>query len=258
MKTRLFMMFFCLLVCPVVVTGTEEKRVYNARARKSSGKKPKRKTARDMTYEELKVMKDKRIAESNWDGAMIYLERMMKCCDNLSEMATILLDMADVLFNTGLYDKASKIYQELIHLYPGHERIEYALYRAVDCSFKCIFSAERDQTKTEETIKLADEFLARRDIFSTYVDAVEDIRTQCYQTLTLHDINVCLFYLKRGSVEAARKRLDHITKTWQPYLAAFQSDINYITQALANPEEAELIMQSSAQPVQKTKMSERF
>ncbi|HXW85742.1 MAG TPA: outer membrane protein assembly factor BamD [Candidatus Bathyarchaeia archaeon] len=260
MNTRLYVFIIPIFnIVPAYAAESMSNRgAHHARARKSSGTKIKRKTMSDMTYEEMKVVKNKRIAENNWEAALAYLERMLKNCNNVAEMAEILLDMADVLFSMTSYDKASKIYQEFVHLYPGHEKREYALYRAIVCSSNCILSAERDQTKTEETIKLANEFLEHSALFVTYRDAVEAVRTQCYQTLALQDIHVCLFYLKRGSVDAARKRFDYITKTWQPYLSAFAEDVAYIAKMLTLDNSLEQVAHIETSNEQKLNMSDRF
>ncbi len=184
-----------------------------------------------MSYEELVVTKNKQVKAGNQDIAIKYLEHMMKLCNDVQMLGEHLVELADLLFDGGKFDKASLIYNEFTNLYPGNDNIEYALYRAVLCMFYCTLDAERDQTKTEETIALANTFLERKQLFTQYQDEVIKIRTQCHHKLIESEFNICDFYVHKSSSKSADRRLKSLREEWldkvpeiEPRLIALEAD----------------------------------
>ena len=186
-----------------------------------------------MEYEELEQAKNKQIIADNKEVAVKYLEQMLKLCDDINKLAQHLAELADLLFDCSKFEKAGKIYTEFTNLYPGNQQIEYASYRAILCSFYQILDAERDQTKTEETIQLTDNFLERADIFRQYKDEVYGIQTTCYQKLVASEINICTFYIKKSSYKSAQKRLDSLRAEWLPKIPTVENQIIMLEIALA-------------------------
>ncbi len=208
-----------------------ESRAKKSRLRKTYKKRTKKKTFSTMSYEELVVTKNKQVKAGNQDIAIKYLEHMMKLCNDVQMLGEHLVELADLLFDGGKFDKASLIYNEFTNLYPGNDNIEYALYRAVLCMFYCTLDAERDQTKTEETIALANTFLERKQLFTQYQDEVIKIRTQCHHKLIESEFNICDFYVHKSSSKSADRRLKSLREEWldkvpeiEPRLIALEAD----------------------------------
>lgn len=168
---------------------------------------------KEMSYEELEKTKKKLIASGNTEAAIKYIEQMIKLCTDVYVIAELLLETADIFFQNGQFKKAALAYSEFALLYPGHEKVEYALYRGVISSWSCCLSFDRDQTKTEETIALADTFLASES-FTEHRDEIITIRMQCYNRLIESEFNVCQFYLQQGNFKAVTKRLQGIREKW--------------------------------------------
>ena len=61
-------------------------------------------------------------------------------------------------------------------LYPGAAKCAYAHYKAVDCGWKLTLDPDRDQTKTQETLKLAEQFLVDHPK-SEYLEEVTKLTT---------------------------------------------------------------------------------
>ncbi len=184
-----------------------------------------KKTYSQMGYDELCVLKDNELKKQHTDAVIIILERMMPLCDDINKKAEDIIQLADLYLDKGLYEDAAKWYKEFTTLYPGNKNIEYATYKAIVCSSKTILSFDRDQTPTEQTIELADNFLERSDVFTQYADHVRDIRRNCYKTLADSECNVGSFYIKQGDYKAAQLRLEGIRKDWLFKLPELETEL---------------------------------
>jgi outer membrane assembly lipoprotein YfiO len=227
---------------------------------------------KEMPYEELERVKNKLVESGNPEAAIKYIEQMMKLCTDLYVIGELMLETGNIFFQGGYFKKAAFVYSEFATLYPGHEKVEFALYRGVISSFNCCLSSDRDQTKTEETIVLADTFLAAPH-FANHRDEVIAIRMECYNRLVESEFNVCQFYLQRGNLKAVTKRLKTIREKWLPLVPSItltlldfeikvaekQSDTELATLKLA--EQLEYMTSSGitiAQNSKKTRFIDRF
>jgi outer membrane assembly lipoprotein YfiO len=182
-------------------------------------------TYRDMTYDELSAAKDEHIKNNNSPSAIKYLEHMISLCNDVTKRSSHHLEIADLIFKEQQYQKSAQKYAEFAILYPGHNDIERVLTRAIESNHNCQLSFDRDQTKTEETLKLAEAFL-KRDDFTQYRDLVTEIRDECIKKLVESEFNVCAFYLKQGKLSCVERRIASIKTTWLPKFPDAQNTIN--------------------------------
>lgn len=237
----------------------------NKRMRKKNKKEKKTKKVRtylDFEYDELMRAKDAQVSRGNISVAIKYLDQMMKLCNNIALLANHLLELSDLFFADGQFQKASHLYAQYCALYPGSEKQEYALYRCIASSFACILPVDRDQTKTEETLVLAEKFL-QQDHFTSYKNEVTSIRLQCYEQLATSECDICNFYLTRGKLTAAEKRLTKIRSNWLPKLPTLEPQIIALETQLAEQKETiELLKNENTTKLaqnKKTKhMADRF
>jgi len=180
--------------------------------------KNKKKTLRNMNYAELEAFKDRALAANDRFNAIRILERMVPICTDLEKLKNILLELADLLFDDGKLESAGKMYREFVKYYPGNQKVEYALYKAVICKFYVILDAERDQTATRDAIELANKFLEREEIFTTHSKEVQSIRTSCYDRLFENEVNIFNFYCSRQRYKSAKTRLANIRKEYIPLI----------------------------------------
>lgn len=197
----------------------------NKKRKKEVVKKPARKLLSEMTFDEVIVSKDRVMAGKNYVSGLKYIERALRLADNVDETEKLLLEYGDTLYICQRYEKASRSYNELANLYPGSEKVEYALYQAVVCSSMLILDAERDQSKTNETIELANQFLQRADIFVEYKEKVEAIKQKAMRTLVQSEFNVCQFFMNSAEYSQAQRRLDGIRKDWLTKLPDLEPEI---------------------------------
>lgn len=224
-----------------VTLPVEEKKSHNQRMRKPRIKKPKTKkihTYMDMDYDQLLAAKNVQKTNNNIPIAIKYLDQLMRLCNDITTLADHLLELADLLFLDNQFQKATHIYLQYCALYPGSEKQEYALYRAIASSFACILSVDRDQTKTEETLTLAEQFL-QQEHFVVHRNEVVAVQTQCYEQLAASECNICNFYVTRGKFAAAEKRLKNIRSKWLPKLPTLEQQITLLeTQIMEQREQA--------------------
>jgi outer membrane assembly lipoprotein YfiO len=180
--------------------------------------KNKKKTLRNMNFVELDAFKCKCLEQKDRYNAIRTLERMVPICTDLTKLKDILLELADLIFDDGKLESSGKMYREFVKYYPGNEKVEYALYKAVLCKYYTTLDPERDQSNTQETIELATKFLEREEIFTTHSQEVKNMRTQCYQRLLESEVKIFDFYFNRGRYKSARTRLTNIRKDFLPII----------------------------------------
>jgi outer membrane assembly lipoprotein YfiO len=210
----------------LTLPSTDSKK-QKSRMRKSTGTKPKRISSyRDMNYCELQNAKNVLITQNNITSAIKYLEQMIKLCgeNDTENIAANRLEIADLIFKEGGYQKAAQRYAEFALLHPGNDNLQYALYQAIDSSFHCSLSHDRDQTKTEETLHLAENFL-KQDHFTTYREKTLAIRNSCIAKLVESECDICDFYLKRGKIKPVEKRLACLRDKWITKLPSLEQHI---------------------------------
>jgi outer membrane assembly lipoprotein YfiO len=238
---------------------SRKKRLRKSKEGKSKAKKVR--TYLDMEYEQLVEAKERQKDSGNIPSTIKYLEQLLKITTDISLLAQHLLELADALYEDKQFKKSAFVYTQYCALYPGSDKQEYALYKSILSSFACILSADRDQTKTEETLVLTELFL-KQDIFTSYKEEVTTIQNQCYQQLATNEYIVCQFYLTKGSLHSAEKRLAKMRSFWLPKLPTLEPDIITLEQQLDEKKTMfELTQQKNAQLAQNGKskrMTNRF
>jgi len=207
---------------PTTETSSRKNRMRKPKVKKQKTKKVV--TYLDMDYERLVTAKDTQKAKGNTTATIKYLEQLLKLCTDVTLIAEHLLELGDAFFADNQFQKAAIIYSQYCALYPGSKKQEYSLYRSIASSFACVLPFDRDQSKTEETLALAERFL-KQDHFTEYKDEVVQIQNQCYQQLATSECSVCTFYLNKGCLKAAEKRLTKLRTVWLPKLPTFEPDI---------------------------------
>lgn len=152
-----------------------------------------------------------------------------KCCERILALSgdqetacKTTLELAQISLDEGEYAKAQKYASLYQNLYPGSEDIEKASYINIKAHFLDTLNAERDQSKTSQTIELAKNFIKNNDL-SDYTDTVKEMLESCYQKLIISELNVAQTYLNRfnysgreTSLAAAQARLDYVRRELLP------------------------------------------
>jgi outer membrane assembly lipoprotein YfiO len=183
-------------------------------------------------YGELKDELAQALEHKDYETATKLLDAMRMVCTDTEELKNILLQLADLYYTREDWAKAERAYQEFAMLYPGAQKCDYAHFRAVACGFKLTKEPDRDQTKTQEVLKFADEFMTTHKT-SAYLNEVTSIATECREKLLASDVNVFNFYMNNKNYKSAQKRLDIISKEHMPQLASAEPKTLELTIQLA-------------------------
>lgn len=124
------------------------------------------------------------------------------------------IDLADYCFSIKDYEKAAFSYEEFFILYPGSAEAEYSRYKAILCWFYQSLRPDRDQSNTDKTITLIDDYL-RTGANKKFIDEVKSIRIECRQKLFEHEMHIFEHYLKRKRHTSAQCRYEYIEKNFK-------------------------------------------
>lgn len=180
---------------------------------------------KDLDYEHL-------VAARKYYDDLGYPERALKCYERMLALSkdpiqlnNIRLEMADRLFETGDFHKASKLYLNFLQFYPGSDKREYVEYKAILSHFYITLSSDRDQTETKTTLALTQLFLEHASIYKEYVQDVKDIQKQCYEKLVGSEMNICAFHLRHANTKGAEQRLAYINEHLRRHVPALEPEI---------------------------------
>ena len=171
-----------------------------------------------MTEAELRTVADLALQLGWQDEAVKFLTRLITLLKSTIAIKNLKLEIADINFDRGALKVAAAGYEEFLKLYPGDKKAEYAQYKGLLSNYYTILSADRDQTPTLNTIKLADAFLEKSDMYKQYNGDVKAIKERCYYTLYDNEVVVFEYYMKKGSSKAAETRLANLKKSYQKIL----------------------------------------
>lgn len=168
-------------------------------------------TIADMNFTELLQRKNELILTGDYTMAIKYLERMLKLAENTDQIIYIMLEMAELLMQTRDYKKAEVLFSDFSRLYPGNEYAELAYRKAIECSWNQTLRFDRDQSKTEETLALIQEFNTRKEIYSSdTVEKVSEIKKWCDQKLAQSSISIAKNDLGLAKYKEVHKRVDDL------------------------------------------------
>lgn len=192
----------------------------------------KQKKKEEMTFDELRHKAFACLEKNHRDDAAEYLEQIIAQHPDRSDVAKYKLLLAEVYFKTGKYPSAFELYDHYNQFYPSDARAEYAKYRSVLAKFYQTLRSDCDQSQTEETVKLCQEYL---DVptYKKYANDVTDINKTCEHKLVDKEIYVFNFYLKQGEYEAASGRLKHLREAFLPKNQALDARMLYLESQLA-------------------------
>lgn len=163
------------------------------------------------------------------------LERMVATGKSPHELKKVRLDLAHAYEQEYKSEKALKVYEEFVNLYPGSSECEEAEYKIIKINFKNSNDYRHDQTKTLEIVELAKKFLEPENNHTTYKKEVEDALKDCYERLCDHDIYIAHHYLTQfGNTEAqrdlnaAKHRIKHCKNNYLPHAPSKQSAVDAV------------------------------
>lgn len=194
---------------------------------KTHKKKPQhphpKKLIKDMSEQEL--VETLAYAKTTQDNEFIFkvFHALLSQSPNQNNLKNYKIDLADYCFKIKDYEKAVYTYEDFVTLYPGSQEAEYAQYKAIISSFLLCLEPCCDQSITQKTIFMIEEFQkkAKNELF---IQETKEIFTKCRQKLFEHEVHVFEHYLKQKQFKSSEHRYKYIEENFQ--------DIKHIEQYL--------------------------
>lgn len=180
---------------------------------------------KDMNEQELKKARAYSLELGYIDMAVKYITRLIIVTQDQALRKKLRLELADIFFERGEFEKAGKLYSQFLEYYPGSEQREYVEYKAILCRFYDTLQSDRDQTKTRETLALTQRYLNKTDVYSQYVQDVQDIQHKSYIKLVESEIDIFHFNLRRKHYKSAEIHLRYIKDHYLSQVQEFEPDI---------------------------------
>ena len=215
------------------------------------GRRKEQLTISEMNYDQMLRRKNELILEGNYEVAIKYLEKMLPLTESPDQLIFIMLELAELFMKIDDFARSERMFIEFVKLYPGNEFVEQSYVKAIECSWKQTAIPERDQTKTEETLTLIDEFLAREIIYSKdNVAKSLDIKNKCYEKLAESSMEFARQYMIQGIYRSAHKRLDDIRDNDLKKLPSIEPQLLHLELQLAQAENDETVKKQKLNEMQ--------
>lgn len=169
---------------------------------------------KDMTEEQLLEMLPFTKSQGEKEAVFKVFHFLISHSSDQNNIKNYKIDLADYCYHIKDYDKAAFCYEEFSVLYPGCKESEYAQYKAISCWFLMSLDASRDQSDTQKTIILIDEYL-KKATNEKFTQEAQSIRKQCRQKLFEHEMHVFEHYLKSKKHSSAQSRYEYIEQNFQ-------------------------------------------
>ncbi len=192
----------------------------------------KEKTKDKMSFDELSDKTKTALKAKKRDNAITYLEEIVSRYPDHANIAKYKILLAEMYFKDGRYAAAQEVYEHFNQFYPADKRTEYAKYKSIMAMFYQTLKTDCDQTETEETVKLCQEYI-QNNAFKQYRKEVQDIQTTCQNKLIDKEIYIFSFYLKQGHLDAAQGRLKYLKDKYLALNPALDARLLYLECKLA-------------------------
>lgn len=184
------------------------------------------KLIKDMTFDEALYAKKEYEEQQNSKLAMRCAERMIALGTNQDEVRKVMWELAQKHLQDGELEKAQKYANDYQLLFPGGPEVKDVAYLGIKAHFLATLSADRDQAKTQQTLKLAQAYLKKYTTDTQFTQSITDIIDSCYIKLLESELQVADCYIaqynythKPTTLAAAHKRVSYAKEHILPHIA---------------------------------------
>jgi tetratricopeptide (TPR) repeat protein len=168
---------------------------------------------KSMNLEQLDGLKKELITRDDIEQAIKIAERQLTLATDYGIIRDLRLEIADLNYDLGLYEKAEKLFEEFLTLYPSATTSEYAHNKSICSASMQLCHFECDQEAAKRALKKINEFCSK-GTYSDHLCNVESIRSECSANILRNEIAVLKFNIQRNCLKGADIRLKHIEKEY--------------------------------------------
>lgn len=183
------------------------------------------KMTKDMTFQEAAHAAAYYEAAGDRDMVIKCSERLLALGGDQEIMRTTNLKLIKTFLAEGKYEKAQKYATDYQSLYPGTPETKLACYLNIQAHYLSLLESDRDQTNTDKTIELAQNFVTKYKDDTEYLSQVNTVIDNCYEKLLDREIAVINSYINKykyyenfSPFNAAQRRLAYIKTKLSPHI----------------------------------------
>lgn len=218
------------------------------------------KQTKNMSFDDATKAKNYYLKEKVYDMAIKCGQRLLAVSGDQDVMRTTRLELAELFLDRENYAEAERYAMEYQKYYPGADEAIRAEYIAIRANYLSKLTSHRDQAKTKNTIRLAEEFLEKHPHDKLYAQSVKDMQHACYLTLIRSEINIITTHLhtfrntrNEKVLAAAQQRVDYIKKNYLAHAPSTKKRVDELELKVAlagkRPETALKVAHIEQQPI---------
>ncbi len=131
-----------------------------------------------MNADELSQKAFAHIEKKRNEDAIACLEDIMSRYPDHADIAKFKMLLAELYFKTENYPSAQELYEHFNQFYPADNRAEYSKYKSLLAMYNQTLPTDCDQTETENTLKLCQEY-QQNENYKKYRKDVANIQKTC-------------------------------------------------------------------------------
>lgn len=195
----------------------------------------KQKTRENMDAKELSENAVELSKKKKYENAIAFLEELVRRFPDHANLASHKILLAEMYFKNKQYAASQEVFEHYNQFYPSDKQAEYSKYKSLLSMHYQTLSHDCDQSATEETIRLCDEYL-NNPIYKDYRKDALDIKRTCQNKLIDKEVYVFNFYTKHENYDAAHKRLAHLKEKYLNNNPSLEARLLYLECKLAQRE----------------------
>lgn len=167
----------------------------------------------DATPEDLLVAAEAKLADEDWFDAAELLEHLLRSHPGTASAPRAKLLLGDARFGMEEYIVARGHYEDVVEDFPASLFVEEARWKIARCAYASIHPHDRDQTETEQTLRLLEEF--RTDFpASRFLSEVESAIADCRDRLARREFEAGRFYARQHRPRSAKIQFEYVLESF--------------------------------------------
>jgi outer membrane assembly lipoprotein YfiO len=163
----------------------------------------------DATPEDLLAAAETKLAEEDWLDAAELLEHLLRSHPGAAAAPRAKLLLGDARFGMEEYVVARGHYEEVVQDFPASAFVEEARWKIARCAYASIHPHDRDQTETEQTLRLLEDF--RTDFpASRFLPETEGAIADCRDRLARREYDAGRFYARQHRPRSAKIQFEYV------------------------------------------------
>jgi outer membrane protein assembly factor BamD len=167
----------------------------------------------DAPPDDLLSAAEAKLAKEDWFDATELLELLLRSHPGSSLAPVAKLRLGDARFGLEEFIVARGHYQDVVEDFPASAFVEEARWKIARCEYSAIHPHDRDQTETEQTLSLLEDFRADYPA-SRFLPEAEVAIADCRDRLARREFEAGRFYVKQHRPRSAKIQFEYVLESY--------------------------------------------